>query len=207
MCNKCEKTEFGCCLDLENAARGPDFDGCPTGNDTMAFTDCTITVRRKGQEEGEEKGLDKNCQTERYWQSHAFITWYGFLFSGSHLQSQMITPAATSDHTCSHRWSHLSIVAVCTVQVTLYRYKKGHPGMMDDSIAHILLTRSTGAALTGRRRPAGRTFAVASPPRRAPTPAGGAARTCSIRRTDRTGRDAASPRSTDAARTASGQQR
>ena len=43
MCDKCELTEFGCCDDLENAAKGPDFEGCPTGNST-AFVDCTTTV-------------------------------------------------------------------------------------------------------------------------------------------------------------------
>ena len=46
LCDSCEKTEFGCCVDLENAARGPDFDGCPTGNDTMAYVDCTLTARK-----------------------------------------------------------------------------------------------------------------------------------------------------------------
>ena len=44
MCDKCELTEFGCCPeDLLNAAKGPDFEGCPDGNST-AFEDCTTTV-------------------------------------------------------------------------------------------------------------------------------------------------------------------
>ena len=28
-CDACEKTEFGCCPDLQNAAAGPEFEGCP----------------------------------------------------------------------------------------------------------------------------------------------------------------------------------
>ena len=46
MCDSCEKTEFGCCVDLENAALGPDFDGCPPkgGNGTGGYKDCTLTV-------------------------------------------------------------------------------------------------------------------------------------------------------------------
>ena len=43
MCDACEKTEFGCCVDLENAARGPNFEGCPD-DDTPAFIDCATTV-------------------------------------------------------------------------------------------------------------------------------------------------------------------
>ena len=42
MCDSCEKTEFGCCQDLENAALGPDFQGCPDGE--PKFIDCTTTV-------------------------------------------------------------------------------------------------------------------------------------------------------------------
>ena len=45
MCDSCEKTEFGCCVDLENAALGPDFDGCPAKNGTGGgYKDCTLTV-------------------------------------------------------------------------------------------------------------------------------------------------------------------
>ena len=29
LCDSCEKTEFGCCPDLQNAAAGPEFEGCP----------------------------------------------------------------------------------------------------------------------------------------------------------------------------------
>ena len=43
MCDACEKTEFGCCIDQENAARGPNFEGCPD-DDTPAFVDCATTV-------------------------------------------------------------------------------------------------------------------------------------------------------------------
>ena len=43
MCDACEKTEFGCCVDLENAAPGPNFEGCPD-DDTPAFVDCATTV-------------------------------------------------------------------------------------------------------------------------------------------------------------------
>lgn len=43
MCDSCEKTEFGCCIDLQNAARGPSFEGCPD-DDTPAFIDCATTV-------------------------------------------------------------------------------------------------------------------------------------------------------------------
>ena len=46
MCDSCEKTEFGCCIDLENAALGPNFDGCPAKNGTGGgYKDCTLTVR------------------------------------------------------------------------------------------------------------------------------------------------------------------
>ena len=46
MCDSCEKTEFGCCVDLENAALGPNFDGCPAKNGTGGgYKDCTLTVR------------------------------------------------------------------------------------------------------------------------------------------------------------------
>ena len=45
MCDSCEKTEFGCCVDLENAALGPNFDGCPAKNGTGGgYKDCTLTV-------------------------------------------------------------------------------------------------------------------------------------------------------------------
>ena len=29
MCDSCDKTLYGCCIDLENAATGPNFEGCP----------------------------------------------------------------------------------------------------------------------------------------------------------------------------------
>ena len=46
MCDSCEKTEFGCCVDLENAALGSNFDGCPAKNGTGGgYKDCTLTVR------------------------------------------------------------------------------------------------------------------------------------------------------------------
>ena len=45
MCDSCEETEFGCCVDLENAALGPNFDGCPAKNGTGGgYKDCTLTV-------------------------------------------------------------------------------------------------------------------------------------------------------------------
>ena len=43
MCDSCEKTEFGCCIDQENAPIGPNFEGCPD-DDSPAFTDCSTTV-------------------------------------------------------------------------------------------------------------------------------------------------------------------
>ena len=44
MCDSCEKTEFGCCIDLENAALGPDFEGCPSDDGSGGFVDCELTV-------------------------------------------------------------------------------------------------------------------------------------------------------------------
>ena len=45
MCDSCEKTEFGCCIDLQNAAYGPDFEGCPDEDGSGAgFQDCTVSV-------------------------------------------------------------------------------------------------------------------------------------------------------------------
>ena len=44
MCDTCEKTEFGCCTDLENAALGPNFEGCPDEDGSGGFVDCTLTV-------------------------------------------------------------------------------------------------------------------------------------------------------------------
>ena len=46
MCDSCEKTEFGCCIDLENAAYGPDFEGCPDEDGSGGgFQDCAVSVR------------------------------------------------------------------------------------------------------------------------------------------------------------------
>ena len=48
MCDSCEKTEFGCCIDLENAAYGPDFEGCPDEDGSGGgFQDCAVSVREK----------------------------------------------------------------------------------------------------------------------------------------------------------------
>ena len=44
MCDSCEKTEFGCCIDLENAALGPNFEGCPDEDGSGGYVDCTLTV-------------------------------------------------------------------------------------------------------------------------------------------------------------------
>ena len=45
MCDGCEKTEFGCCIDLENVAYGPDFEGCPDEDGSGGgFVDCTVSV-------------------------------------------------------------------------------------------------------------------------------------------------------------------
>lgn len=38
MCDSCEKTLFGCCIDLVNAAAGPNFDGCK-GETTFLLTE------------------------------------------------------------------------------------------------------------------------------------------------------------------------
>ena len=40
----CEKTEFGCCIDKENAAYGPDFEGCPVDGAGGGFVDCSVSV-------------------------------------------------------------------------------------------------------------------------------------------------------------------
>ena len=45
MCDSCEKTEFGCCPDLNNAALGPAFEGCPDEDGSGGFVDCELTVR------------------------------------------------------------------------------------------------------------------------------------------------------------------
>lgn len=38
-------TEFGCCIDQENAAYGPDFEGCPDEDGSGAgFVDCSTSV-------------------------------------------------------------------------------------------------------------------------------------------------------------------
>ena len=48
MCDSCEKTEFGCCIDLENAAYGPDFEGCPDEDGSGGgFQDCAVSVREE----------------------------------------------------------------------------------------------------------------------------------------------------------------
>ena len=48
MCDSCEKTEFGCCIDLENAAYGPDFEGCPDEDGSGGgFQDCAVSVRKE----------------------------------------------------------------------------------------------------------------------------------------------------------------
>ena len=47
MCDSCEKTEFGCCIDLENAAYGPDFEGCPDEDGSGGgFQDCAVSVSK-----------------------------------------------------------------------------------------------------------------------------------------------------------------
>ena len=43
MCDSCELTEFGCCIDQLNAASGPNFEGCPD-DDSPRFIDCTTSV-------------------------------------------------------------------------------------------------------------------------------------------------------------------
>ena len=42
LCDSCEKTEFGCCPDLQSAPAGPDFEGCPD-EDGEIYEDCTLT--------------------------------------------------------------------------------------------------------------------------------------------------------------------
>ena len=45
MCDSCEKTEFGCCIDQQNAAYGPEFEGCPDEDGSGAgFQDCGVSV-------------------------------------------------------------------------------------------------------------------------------------------------------------------
>ena len=45
MCDSCEKTEFGCCIDLENQAYGADFEGCPDEDGSGGgFVDCSVAV-------------------------------------------------------------------------------------------------------------------------------------------------------------------
>ncbi len=49
LCDSCEKTVFGCCVDLENAATGPNFEGCPDEDGSGAgYVDCTVTVTTLG---------------------------------------------------------------------------------------------------------------------------------------------------------------
>ena len=42
LCDSCEKTEFGCCPDLQSAPAGPEFEGCPD-EDGEIYEDCTLT--------------------------------------------------------------------------------------------------------------------------------------------------------------------